>query len=107
MDVPAWLAEVLKQFPVVVLCGIVLWRAARYLDGKHTQEVDAIRNQQEVHQQTVRELTDRHIEDLKTQHAGQVQSMQREIDRLVSGLAEVTKDRDRLLRKLTQDEKKE
>ena len=52
-------------------------------------------------------MTARHVEDLKTQHAGHVASMQREIDRLVASLTETTKDRDRLLRRLLADDKKE
>jgi hypothetical protein len=107
MEFPAWLAEILKQFPVVVLCGVVLWRAAKYLDSKHTHELQTVLAQQGAHEQTVLALTARHLEDLKAQHAGQVESMQREIDRLVNNLTDVTKDRDRLLRKLIQDDKKE
>ena len=75
--------------------------------SKHRSEILVIRSQQEEHQRTVMTLTTRHIEDLKSQHAGQIESMRREIDRLVSSLTEVTKDRDRLLRRLIQDEKKE
>ena len=49
MEFPAWLAEMLKQFPVVVLCGLVLWRAAKYFDAKHTAEVQTLQSQQGVH----------------------------------------------------------
>lgn len=107
MEFPSWLAEILKQFPVVALCGVVLWRAAKYFDGKQQTESLALQSQRDVHTRAVADLTARYLEDLKTQQAGQTATMQREIDRLVTALTETTKDRDRLLRRLVPDDKKE
>ena len=92
---------------MVALCGVVLWRAAKYFDGKQQSASQALQSQHDAHNRTVAELTSRYIEDLKAQHAGQVASMQREIDRLVLSLSETTKDRDRLLRRLIPEDKKE
>lgn len=107
MEFPTWLAEILKQFPVVALCGVVLWRAAKYFDAKHTEESQALQSQHDSRNREIADLTSRYLEDLKTQHAGQVESMQREVDRLVASQTETTKDRDRLLRRLIPDEKKD
>jgi hypothetical protein len=106
-SLPAWLTELLKQFPVVVLCGFVLWRAAKYLDSKHRAELDAVHSRHGTELRTVRELTARHIEDLKAQHTAQIESMTREINRLVTGLGDATRERDRLLRRLVPDNKGE
>ena len=55
MEFPTWLAEILKQFPVVALCGVVLWRAAKYFDAKHTEESQALQSQ---HDSRNREIAD-------------------------------------------------
>jgi len=72
---PTWVTEILKQSPVVVLCGVVLWRATSYFDGKHRAELESLQSQHDAHNRAIAEATTRHIEDLKAQHAKQVESM--------------------------------
>jgi len=107
LSFPTWMAEILKQFPVLVLCGIVLWRATVYLDRRHAASLKFVQTEHESHRKTATELTGRHIEDLKSQHAAQVGLMQNEIDRLVVNLSDATKERDRLLRRIAPDNSKE
>jgi hypothetical protein len=64
------------------------------LGDRHAAEVKAIN-----------ELTAARVDDLKTQHAAHVASLNKEIDRLVASAEATTKDRDRLLRRLLDEGK--
>lgn len=105
MEFPTWLAEISKQFPVVVLVALVVWRAACYLDTKHKETMTVLREQHKAEIAALQGLTAARVDDLKTQHAAHVESMNEEIKRLVASVEATTKDRDRLLRKLLDEGK--
>ncbi len=105
MEFPTWLAEISKQFPVVVLCALVVWRAARYLDAKHKEATEMLADRHAAEVGAVRELTAARVGDLKAQHAAHVESLNKEIERLVGAAEAAIRDRDRLLRRLLDEGK--
>jgi hypothetical protein len=96
LSAPGWLTEILKQFPIVALCGVVLWRAAKYLDAKHRAEIHALQSQHAAQLQAITALTANHIKDLKAQHRAHVKSKQAEIARLVRSLDDEREERNKL-----------
>lgn len=105
MEFPSWLSELSKQFPVVVLCALIVWRAARFLDAKHKEATQILSDRHAAEMKAINELTSARVEDLKTQHAAHVASLNKEIERLVSNAEAAVKDRDRLLRRLLDEGK--
>ncbi|MBN9122089.1 MAG: hypothetical protein J0I06_23600 [Planctomycetes bacterium] len=105
MEFPTWLSELSKQFPVVVLCALVVWRAARFLDAKHKEATQILGERHAAEVKAINELTAARVEDLKTQHAAHIASLNKEVERLIASAEAATKDRDRLLRRLLDEGK--
>lgn len=105
MEFPSWASDVSKQFPVVVLCALAVWRTARFFDAKHKEATQTLSDRHAAEVKAINELTAARVEDLKTQHAAHVASLNKEIERLVGTAEAAVKDRDRLLRRLLDEGK--
>lgn len=97
---PAWAADAVRQFPVVVLLGFLAWYAFRYIREQHADHLARMEKrsaeQLEARNAELRRLTKAHADELKrVREARDVEAR-----RMAEQLADLRQERDRLLARI-------
>ncbi|MBN9118826.1 MAG: hypothetical protein J0I06_06650 [Planctomycetes bacterium] len=110
MDIPTWLIEILRQFPMVVVIGLAVWWTYNRLERREVRQEELMkereRRQEELYErmrQDVRKAAEAEIERSDKRLNDAIADKNKEIDRLteqiVSELKKLTKEVDQLTKK--------
>ena len=98
--VPTIILEILKQFPALILCWLAVTRVARYLGDSHNEVVANTKIQHDHLVETLQAQHRQHLADVCRGNDEHLRSKDAEIQRLIKALADVQRDRDRLLKRI-------
>lgn len=121
MDLPAWLIEILRQFPMVVVIGLAVWWTYNRLERREIRQEELMKDRERRHEeqmaqrerrqeefqerlrQDVRKATDAEIARSEERLGDAIADKNKEIERLteqiVSELKKLTKEVDQLTKK--------
>lgn len=121
MDLPAWLIEILRQFPMVVVIGLAVWWTYNRLERREIRQEELMKDRERRHEeqmaqrerrqeefqerlrQEVRMATDAEIARCEERLGDAIADKNKEIERLteqiVSELKKLTKEVDQLTKK--------
>ena len=103
-SMPTWLTDVLRQFPVVIVVGLVGWYAFRHIRDQHRDVIERL----EKRSAELVASKDTEIKRLVKTHADELkrirESKDAEIKRLAEQVADLQKERDRLLAQILSQE---
>lgn len=110
MDIPTWLIEILRQFPMVVVIGLAVWWTYNRLERCEVRQEELMKEREHRHEeqydrlrQDIRKAADAEIERCDKRLNDAVAEKNKEIDRLteqlVAELKKLTKEVDQLTKK--------
>ncbi|MBX9578796.1 MAG: hypothetical protein K2X87_00670 [Gemmataceae bacterium] len=116
------LTDIAKQFPALVLCYFAVRQVSRYLGDRQRQEtedlktqrdrtiallqaehkvaLEEIRKDHELALRTITEQNEKHLASVGKAHEAHLSSKDEEVRRLTESLANMEKERDRLLKRI-------
>ena len=90
---PDWLVNILSQFPIVVVVGLVAWFAYKEVRARHAGEVERLeasnRSQLETVREAMKQLLEAKNEEiarLNKEHRADVRKLARKVDELIERL---------------------
>ncbi|MBA4064699.1 MAG: hypothetical protein C0501_13490 [Isosphaera sp.] len=90
---PDWLVNILSQFPIVVVVGLVAWFAYKEVRARHAGEVERLEAGHQAQVRTLEaaldrllEAKDKEIARLSKQHRADMQKLTRKVDDLIERL---------------------
>lgn len=110
MEIPTWLIEILRQFPMVVVIGLAVWWTYNRLERREVRQEKLMTERERRHEelnerlrQEVRTAADAEIARSDKRLADAIADKNKEIERLTEQLAgelkKLTKEVDQLTRK--------
>jgi biopolymer transport protein ExbB/TolQ len=111
MDIPTWLIEILRQFPMVVVIGLAVWWTYNRLERREVRQEQLMTDRERRHEdinerlrQDMRMATNAEIQRSEKHLADAIADKNKEIERLmqilVGELKKLTREVDQLSRKL-------
>jgi cytoskeletal protein RodZ len=110
MDIPTWLIEILRQFPMVVVIGFAVWWSYNRLERREIRQEELMKDRERRHEEQS-ELRERRQEELQERLR---QDMRRAVDaeiaraekRLTDAIADKNSEITRLTEQITSELKK-
>ena len=111
MDIPTWLIEILRQFPMVVVIGLAVWWTYNRLERREVRQEELMRERERRHEVLneklrldIRKAADAEIERseklLNNAIADKNKDITRIADLFLSDLKKLTREVDQLTKKL-------